>query len=53
MASVLDPRFKNLHFQDKFLLCTWIRKLNNEIRDEGELLYSDSGQLSRAPSSSR
>ncbi|GFT47627.1 hypothetical protein NPIL_441161 [Nephila pilipes] len=54
MASLLDPRFKNLHFQDEALLGTWIRKLkSNEIREQGESLDSENGQLSPAPSSSR
>ncbi|GFS78137.1 hypothetical protein NPIL_507881 [Nephila pilipes] len=37
---------------DKALLGTWIKKLNNEIREEGESLDSDGVQLSPAPSSS-
>ncbi|GFT43919.1 hypothetical protein NPIL_386631 [Nephila pilipes] len=53
MASLLDPRFKNLYFQDKVMLSTWIRKFNNEIREEEESSDSDSGQLSPAPSPSR
>ncbi|GFU37555.1 hypothetical protein NPIL_248861 [Nephila pilipes] len=43
MAPSLDPRFKNLHFEDKALLDTWIRKLNKEIREQGESLNSDGG----------
>ncbi|GFT46814.1 nucleolar protein 9 [Nephila pilipes] len=41
MASLLNPRFKNLHFQDKALLSTWIKKLNNKIREEDESSDSD------------
>lgn len=53
MASLLDPRFKNLHFQDKAVLGTWIRKLNNEIKEESESSDSEGGRLSPMPSSSR
>ncbi|CAD7079669.1 unnamed protein product [Hermetia illucens] len=47
-ATILDPRFKNLHFDDKAALGSVIRKLSNELRKE--LIESESD--SDAPSHS-
>lgn len=47
-ATILDPRFKNLHFDDKAALGSVIRKLSNELRKD--LIESESD--SDAPSHS-
>ncbi|CAD7093955.1 unnamed protein product [Hermetia illucens] len=39
-ATILDPRFKNLHFDDKAALGSVIRKLSNELRKD--LIESES-----------
>lgn len=45
LASLLDPRFKNMHFDDKGALGNWVRKLNNEVKEEAESSDSDNGQV--------
>ncbi|GFT58044.1 hypothetical protein NPIL_535861 [Nephila pilipes] len=53
MTSLLDPRCKNLHLKDEALLDSWVKKLNNEIREKGKSSDSDSGQLSPVSSPSQ
>lgn len=43
MATLIDPRFKNLHFDDKVALANALRKLSTELRKDEESSGSDSG----------
>ncbi|XP_075162796.1 E3 SUMO-protein ligase ZBED1-like [Haematobia irritans] len=45
-STLLDPRFKNLHFEDSVALATAIRKLSTEIKENEEYSVESDGQSS-------
>lgn len=53
IATLLDPRFKNLHFEDSVALATAIRKLTREIKENEDYSSESDGQSSNTNSPSK